>query len=221
MRITGKRCVMEEESMRKFAWFITGIGIIGVVVLFLSYYWWGGRNAPLPSASFTQSRFAYLWKSSPAVEVTHLPTLQERLAIEQVYAQAVRAYLNGDYSQLEPLLASISRDKELLHQKRRIFSASVYRRKKLSYLKPDMPVQVLTYHRVPYSYASYIMRLLCRDEILDRVAQSGCWHPILNRVVVFEVCIGGSYFLEFVYREENGQWRLIGIPLHIFEGMLD
>jgi hypothetical protein len=44
---------------------------------------------------------------------------------------------------------------------------------------------------------------------------------VLERTVFFESKVGQRYFLEAAYRESDGSWRLLGIPLHIFEGMLD
>ncbi len=194
-----------------------------------------GSKEPVKELSLTESRFAHVWKkyetsqTTIPIPKTTLPTSRDARAIQSLYIRAVKAYLSDDFKRLAFMLSPVSADGTALRQsnKRRetiIKLSKHYREKKLGDINLNSPIQILGYHRVLYPYMVVkLVPIIASEDVLKR-ASEGDWEPVdrlVQNVVVFETQVGQYYFLEIAHRDEDGQWRLMTIPLHIFEGMLD
>jgi hypothetical protein len=193
--------------------------VIGIMILIIGYYAIRTRHAATTAIS-EQSRFGYLWSSEKlsisTIQRTSMPSADDRRSIENLYRQAVIAYLQGDYERVTDGLASVSIDRAILASEsrfRRIRLAETYKGRKLSDIDNNPDIKITFYHQVPYSYAHRIVNLMRNDEADTKA--------VLERTVFFESKVGQRYFLEAAYRESDGSWRLLAVPLHIFEGILD
>ncbi len=206
--------------------------VLLIVVLFLRTEWIGSKE-PVKELSLTQSRFAHLWKKYETSEIpipkTALPTPKDAHTIQSFYIRAVKAYLSEDFERLASMVSPVSADGTALRQsgKKRetiIKLAKSYRKKKLGDINLHSSIQILGYHRVPYHYMVAVLVPIIASEDVLKSAQQRDWEPVdrlVQSVVVFETQVGRYYFLEIAHRDEDGQWYLMTLPLHIFEGMLE
>jgi hypothetical protein len=73
------------------------------MIMIIGYYAIRTRHAATMAIS-EQSRFDYLWSSEKlsisAIQRTSMPSADDRRSIENLYRQAVIAYLQGDYERV-------------------------------------------------------------------------------------------------------------------------